>query len=49
MDNQINQINQTNSQGQQHGLWEYYYSNGKLGSKGYCKNNKKIGPWKTSW
>ena len=41
-----NQVNQRNAQGKRHGLWEDYYSNGKLRWKGYCKNNKDIGLWK---
>jgi len=31
--------------GKKHGLWEYLYPNGKICSKGYYLNGKKIGRW----
>ena len=39
------QINQINSQGNQEGYWEDYYSNGQLWYKGHYVNGKKEGYW----
>ena len=40
-----NQINQRNSQGEPHGLWEDYYSNGKLEYRCNFQNGKLNGLW----
>jgi antitoxin component YwqK of YwqJK toxin-antitoxin module len=41
------QINKkpTNEQGQAHGYWEMYFSNGELLFKGNCLNGIKYGCW----
>ena len=36
-------LNQTNFQGQRHGLWESYYPNGQLRYKGNYQNGKLYG------
>jgi len=38
-------MNEYNKEGQQHGPWEWYYSNGKLMYKENNVNGKKHGPW----
>ena len=38
-------MNKHNEQGQKHGPWERYYSNGPLRSKGNYLNGKAHGPW----
>ena len=38
-------MNKRNEQGERHGPWEAYYSNGNLGYKGNYINNKLHGPW----
>ena len=34
-----------NDKGEPHGYWEYYYSNGKLSSKGNFVNGEQHGYW----
>ena len=41
----MSKINQRNKDGQPHGLWEHYYSNGQLGCKGTYANWKRYGLW----
>jgi antitoxin component YwqK of YwqJK toxin-antitoxin module len=41
----MSKINQYNENGQPHGLWEYYYSNGKLCYKGTYVNGQHHGLW----
>ena len=38
-------MNKYNEQGQKHGPYEWYYENGKLGSKANYLNGKRHGPW----
>ena len=40
-------MNKYNEQGQPHGLWESYYSNGKLRFKENYLNGKAHGPWES--
>jgi len=40
-----NIINQRDKNGKRHGLWEEYYSNGIISSKGEYKNGRQHGPW----
>jgi antitoxin component YwqK of YwqJK toxin-antitoxin module len=40
-----NLINLYNERGQRHGYWEWYYSDGKLCSKGNYVNGKREGYW----
>ncbi len=39
-------INQLNEQGQKTGIWEDYYSDGKLASTGEYLDSQKTGIWK---
>jgi antitoxin component YwqK of YwqJK toxin-antitoxin module len=39
-------INQTDSTGLKHGLWKWYYANGKLLYEGEYLNGKYHGLWK---
>ncbi len=41
----LNLINLYNEKGERHGYWEYYYSDGKLMSKGNLVNDKRDGYW----
>jgi hypothetical protein len=41
----LNLINLFNENGERHGYWEYYYSNGKLDYKGNYVNGKRHGYW----
>jgi antitoxin component YwqK of YwqJK toxin-antitoxin module len=36
-----------NAQGQRHGLWEQYHTNGQLSYKGTYINDMEHGPWVT--
>jgi len=38
-------MNQRNTKGQKHGLWEDYHDNGKLSWKGTYLNDKRHGFW----
>jgi len=38
-------MNQRNTKGQRHGLWECYWSNGKLMYKGSYINDERHGLW----
>jgi antitoxin component YwqK of YwqJK toxin-antitoxin module len=39
------QLNQKDSQGEQHGLWESYWGNGTLRWKGYYHHGELHGVW----
>jgi antitoxin component YwqK of YwqJK toxin-antitoxin module len=36
-------IEPTNDKGQRHGLWEFYYHDGRLMFKGFYHNDKQVG------
>ena len=38
-------MNQRNDNGERHGYWEDYHSNGQLGCKGHYDNGDHIGYW----
>jgi len=40
-------MNQRNEQGQKHGYWEGYYSDGQLNWKDHFKDDKKEGYWES--
>jgi len=42
-------MNKRNEEGQRHGPWEKYYSNGKVRLKANFINGKKHGLWEWYW
>ena len=38
-------MNQRNENGERHGYWEVYYSNGQLWFKGHYNNGEEVGYW----
>ena len=38
-----------NDNGNQHGYWESYYSNGQLAYKGHYNDGNRHGYWETYW
>ena len=42
-------MNKFNEQGQRHGPWVWYWSDGPLKYKGNYVNDKKHGPWESYW
>ena len=42
-------MNKRNEEGQKHGVWEEYYSNGNIWYKGNYVNGQKHGLWEWYW